>query len=263
MRRLLPEAAADLDDAGLLDSYAPPGGADPFVRFNFVSSVDGAATLGGLSGALGTAADKRVFMLLRRAADVILVGAGTVRAEGYDGELLDAPSRAWRLEHGMSERPVLAVVSGHLGLDPDGDLFTRNPGKILLLTSAAADPGRAAALGAVAEVVSADAPGTSIDPRWIIKTLHGRGLRVIHSEGGPTLLGDFVRADAVDSLCVTFSPLLAAGDSPRIARGAAPEVPRELALHLLLEEDGGLLAEYRRPRPGGSAPAGQTPTGNR
>ena len=263
MRRLLPEPAEDLDDAALLASYAPPPGVDPFVRFNFVSSVDGAATLGGLSGALGTTADKRVFMLLRRAADVILVGAGTVRAEGYDGELLDAPSRAWRLERGMAERPVLAVVSGHLDLDAEGELFTGNPGKILILTSAAADPGRAAALGAVAEVIASDAPGTAIDPRWIIQTLHGRGLRVIHSEGGPTLLGDFQRADAVDSLCVTFSPLLVAGDSRRIARGTATDTPRELALHQLFEEEGGLLAEYRRPQAGGSGPSGQTTTGNR
>ena len=122
MRRLLPDPAPEPDDAALLHSYAPPSGTDPFVRFNFVSSIDGAATLGGLSGELGTAADKRVFMLLRRAADVILVGAGTVRAEGYDGELLDAASRAWRLERGMSECPVLAVVSGHLDLDAGGEI---------------------------------------------------------------------------------------------------------------------------------------------
>ncbi|MBV1780417.1 dihydrofolate reductase family protein [Paeniglutamicibacter sp. ABSL32-1] len=260
MRRLLPDPAPDLDDAGVLGSYAPPSGTDPFVRFNFVSSIDGAATLGGLSGGLGARADKRVFMLLRRSADVILVGAGTVRAEGYDGELLDAASRAWRLERGMAERPVLAVVSGSLGLDPDGELFTRNPGQILVLTSGAADSGRASALGAVAEVIAADAPSTAIDPRWIIETLHGRGLRVIHSEGGPTLLGDFQRADAVDSLCVTYSPLLVAGDSRRISRGTPADVPREMALRLLFEEEGSLLAEYRRPD-SGTGRDGPTPTG--
>lgn len=261
MRRLLPDPAPDLDDTALLESYAPPGSGDPFVRFNFISSIDGAATLGGLSGDLGTAADKRVFMLLRRVADVILVGAGTVRAEGYDGELLDAPSRAWRLERGMPERPLLAVVSGHLDLDPGSELFTTNPGKILLLTSGAADPERAAALGAVAEVIASGEPGPAIDPRWIIRTLHGKGLRMIHSEGGPTLLGDFQRADAVDSLCVTFSPLLVGGDSRRIARGTPTDVSREMSLHLLLEEDSGLLAEYRRAH--GSGPAGQTSIGNR
>lgn len=255
MRRLLPDPAPEVDDAALLGSYAPPAGPGPFVRFNFVSSIDGAATLGGLSGELGTEADKRVFMLLRRSADVILVGAGTVRAEGYAGELLDAPSRAWRLERGMAERPVLAVVSGHLDLDAGSRLFTANPGTILVLTTGAADRGRAAALGAVAEVIAADAPGTAIDPAWIIRVLHGRGLRMIHSEGGPTLFADFQRADAVDSLCVTFSPLLAGGNSPRIARGRAHDMPRGMALLALFEDQGTLLAEYRRDDPGRGGPA--------
>ncbi|WP_181578180.1 dihydrofolate reductase family protein [Arthrobacter sp. AQ5-05] len=246
MRRLLPAPAPDPDDRQLLDWYAPGPGTEPFVRFNFVSSTDGAASIEGLSGALGTAPDHRVFMLLRRLADAIVVGAGTIRAEGYEGELLDAASRAWRLANGMPERPLLVVVSGRLDLDVHSALFTKNPGKILLLGSGSADPGRAAALGAVAEVVSAQAPGPAIDPRWIIETLHARGLRVIHSEGGPTLLADFQRADALDSLCVTYSPVLAGGDGPRISRGQQGDEPRHLGLNLLLEEDGTLLAEYRR-----------------
>lgn len=246
MRRLLPDPAAELDDAALLAAYAPGRGAGSFVRFNFVASLDGAATVNGLSGPLGTAADKRLFMLLRRHADVILVGAGTVRAEGYDGELLDGPSRAWRLERGMPERPVLAVVSGRLDLDPGGKLFTRNPGQILVLTSTAAAASRGAALHPVAEVLACDVPGTGIDPRWIIATLHGRGLRVIHSEGGPTLFGDFAHAGAVDSLCLTMSPALVGGHGPRIAHGEPPKAPAAMSLHVLLEEDGALLAEYRR-----------------
>ena len=246
MRRLLPAPAPDPDDRQLLDWYAPGPGTEPFVRFNFVSSTDGAASIGGLSGALGTAPDHRVFMLLRRLADAIVVGAGTIRAEGYEGELLDAASRAWRLANGMPERPLLVVVSGRLDLDAHSALFTKNPGKILLLGSGSADPGRAAALGAVAEVVAAPAPGPAIDPRWIIQTLHARGLRVLHSEGGPTLLADFQRADALDSLCVTYSPVLAGGDGPRISRGHQGDAPRHLGLNLLLEEDGTLLAEYRR-----------------
>ncbi len=246
MRRLLPSPAQDPGDARLLHWYAPGGGPGPFVRFNFVSSVDGAASIDGLTGTLGTDADKRVFMLLRRFADAIVVGAGTVRAEGYGGELLDAASRAWRLAHGMAERPLLVVVSGRLHLDAHSELFTRNPGEILLLASGSADPGRAAALGAVAEVLPAPDSGPGIDPHWIIETLHARGLRVIHAEGGPTLLGDFQRADALDSLCVTYSPVLAGGEGPRIARGRQGDEPRHLSLALLLEDEGTLLAEYRR-----------------
>ncbi len=246
MRRLVPGPCQDIDDAGLLEAYAPRR-TGAFVRFNFVSSIDGAATVGGLSGALGTAADKRLFMLLRRQADVILVGAGTVRAEGYEGELLDEASRAWRLERGMPERPVLAVVSGRLNLQADSELFVQSHDRILLLASGSASPSRIAELGAVADVIAAPDPGPGIDPHWIIDTLGARGLAMVHSEGGPTLFGDFAHADAVDSLCVTFSPTLVGGDSPRIAHGRHGAEQHAMALRVLIEEDGALLAEYRRP----------------
>lgn len=250
MRRILPPcadaSAQDVDDEALLTGYAPEPGTGAFVRFNFVSSLDGAATHQGRSGALGTAADHRVFMLLRRLADVILVGAGTVRAEGYEGELLDDASRAWRLAHGMSERPILAVASGHLDLDEHGALFSQNPGEILLLTSAAAPAQRIAALAPVAEIITAEGGGAGLDPHWIIKTLHDRGMRLIHAEGGPTLFGDFLRADAISSLALTYSPLLVAGNGPRIAGGAHLEVPVSMELRLLHEQDGTLLADYRR-----------------
>ena len=246
MRRLLPTPGQDIDDAGLLEAYAYPGSGS-FVRFNFVSSIDGAATLGGLSGALGTAADKRLFMLLRRQADVILVGAGTVRAEGYEGELLDESSRAWRLERGMPERPALAVVSGRLDLRADDELFTQSPARILLLASGSAAPSKITELGTVADVIASPVPGPGIDPRWIIDTLRARGLSMVHSEGGPTLFDDFARAGAVDSLCVTYSPTLVGGDSPRIAHGHHDAGKHAMALRVLFEEDGALLAEYRRP----------------
>lgn len=258
MRRLLPSAAAAPDDALLLASYAPPAGDAPFIRFNFVSSLDGAATLGGLSGALGTAADKRVFMLLRRQADVILVGAGTIRAEGYEGELLDEPSRTWRVARSLPERPVLVVVSGHLDLDPHSELFTQNPGQIMVLTTGSAAGAKIEQFESIAEVVSTGTPGPGIDPRWIIKTLAARGHRVLHSEGGPTLFADFQRADAVDSLCVTYTPLLAGGDSPRIAHGTGHNDSRPMSLHTLFEEDAALLAEYRRaPQNAPADPEGQ------
>ncbi|MGL3804993.1 pyrimidine reductase family protein [Paeniglutamicibacter sp. R2-26] len=246
MQRLYPGHVADPDDAQLLGFYAPPPGTAPFVRFNFVASIDGAATHRGLSAPLGSPADKRVFSLLRRFADVILVGAGTVRAEGYEGELVDDASRAWRLARGMPERPVLAVVSGRLDLDETGELFARNPGEILILTSASADTSRAAALSSVAEVVRSPLPGSAVDPLWLREMLGARGHRVIHAEGGPHLLGSFQHANAIDSLCLTTAPLVAGGDSGRISAGNPDSPLHRLALHGLLEEDGNLLAEYRR-----------------
>ena len=48
-----------------------------------IESADGAAAVDGLSGGLGGSADHEIFGLLRALAGVILVGAGTVRAEAY------------------------------------------------------------------------------------------------------------------------------------------------------------------------------------
>jgi riboflavin biosynthesis pyrimidine reductase len=235
---------APLDDDGLLALYAPPPGQDPWVRFNFVSTLDGAATHGGVSGGLGTAADKRIFALLRRHADVILVGAGTIRAEGYGGDLVDGAGRAWRTARGVPAHPGIAVVSAGLNLDPASEFFARAPVRPLVLTTADAPLERAGELAEVADVVRCGEH--RVDPRRAAGELASRGLRRIHSEGGPTLFADFQEADLVDSLCLSLSPLLAGGTSRRIADGAGEHPLRRMALNLLLEEDSALFLEYRR-----------------
>src|SRR5688572_1965899 len=109
--RLWPEPAEQLSDDDLLAPLDHEG-----VRVNFVSSVDGAATRDGLSGGLGGAADERYFELLRRVADVVLVGAGTVRAEGYSAMRVADAAAAWRVAHGRGEHPALAIVTASLDL---------------------------------------------------------------------------------------------------------------------------------------------------
>ena len=98
--------------------YAYPDiapGAAPWLRASMVASVDGAASLGGRSGGLSGDADRLVFSVLRSLADVILVGAGTARAEGYrpvrDGEVWAS------LRAGRAPVPPIAVVTGKLDLD--------------------------------------------------------------------------------------------------------------------------------------------------
>lgn len=104
---LWPRSQSDLDDEAILALYDSGTG----IRVNFVASLDGAATLGGLSGGLGGPGDKRVFALLRRLPDVVLIGAGTVRAEGYQGPLVSEQDTAWREAHGRAAHPELIVVS--------------------------------------------------------------------------------------------------------------------------------------------------------
>src|SRR5690606_12984881 len=99
--RLWPDPAPDLDDDALLASTAMPVDR-AWLRMNFISSIDGAATRDGLSGGLGDPADRRLFELLRRPADAVLVGAGTARREGYDAMRLTDAAVAWRTARGLA-----------------------------------------------------------------------------------------------------------------------------------------------------------------
>ena len=107
-----------------------------------VVSVDGATQVDGRSGGLGGPADRRMFLSLRSIADVILVAAGTVRAEHYGPPRTSPDQRAQRLAHGQAECPRIAIVSGSLDLDLDAALFTEATEPPLLFTSPAADPAK-------------------------------------------------------------------------------------------------------------------------
>lgn len=238
---LWPASQPDLTDEQLLETYRPPAG--PWLRMNFIASLDGAATRDGHSGGLGDAADRRVFELLRWWGDVVLLGAGTARAEGYGAMRLPADAAAWRRTHGLAPQPVLALVSRDLDLDPDSPVFSDAPVTPLVFTAAAAPPDRRARLSQVAEVL--DAGATSADPSAVRDLLHRRGLNRIHSEGGPTLFGAFVAAGAVDELCLTLAPSLEAGHGLRIAH-AAQSVPTAMGLAGILRAEDELLLRYTK-----------------
>ena len=189
----------------------------PWVSFNFIASIDGAASMDGRSGKLGNAWDLRVFSLLRQTADVILVGAQTIRAEGYGGELLSKTAQQWRNENWLQPHPPLAIVSGSLNLDPALEVFSQAPVRPLILTLQSAPQGRKEALSQVADLVMVGQD--SLDVSLIVSELAARGFKKIHSEGGPTLLGTFAAANMVDELCLTVSPLLMGGQAGRIAHG--------------------------------------------
>ncbi len=224
-------------EVDLLDLYDPPARS---VRGGMVLSADGSATSGGSSLPLSTDADKQGFRTLRAVCDVVLVGAGTARAEDYGPVPLREPTRAWRRGHGRSERPPLALVSRSLGLDPAMRCFTGEV-RSLVVTCAAAPADRRAALAEVADVVVAGED--RVDLEAALAQLAERGLGRVLCEGGPSLLGDLAAAGLLDELCMTLSPLLA-GSGPGLL---ATALPRPLPLHLLhvLEEDGSLLLRYR------------------
>ena len=238
--RIWPEAASDLDDEALVAGLRA---AEPVLRVNFVSSVDGAATRDGLSGGLGDAADRRYFELLRRVADVVLVGAGTVRAEGYGPMRVSVDSAAWREANGLTPHPVFAIVSGALDLDPGSRIFTEAPVRPIVVTTVGHD---VSAFAGVADVVQSG-HGEHIDAVAAVQALRDRGLTRILCEGGPHLFGSLLAADLVAELCVTLEPTLEAGDARRIAARQLPE-PRGLELVQVLRSGSTLLLRYARGR---------------
>ena len=230
IERLFPSPHPDATDDDLLEWYSDLP-ARSGVVFNFISSVDGSATVRGHSGGLSDPVDQRILRLLRRLADVLVVGAGTIRVEGYAGELLDDAGRAWRRANGKPERPAVAVVSGSLRLDPAAPFFTAAPAPPLIFTTEHADPRKRAQLAEVAEIVIAGVD--TVDPRHLVAELTDRGHSRIHSEGGPKLFGSFQESGVVDGLCLTLSPALVGGLGARVTAWADEHaVPLEL-LHVL------------------------------
>jgi len=265
-------AAGDSTDAArsavatLAELYAYPAvtrPAAPWVRASMVASMDGAASLGGRSGALSGRADRMVFSVLRSLADVILVGAGTASAERYrpvrDREVWAA------LRAGRSPTPPIAVVTGKLSLNADDPLLAGagTGARTIVLTSQAAAATRRAAVARLADLVVAGRD--EVSPAAAVAALGARGHQRILVEGGPTLLGEVAGAGLLDELCVTVSPVLAGGRAGRIlaapdaagpGTAAWPGAVTGLRLAHVLEDDGFLLCRYlRTPRADGQAEA--------
>ncbi|ROO88298.1 riboflavin biosynthesis pyrimidine reductase [Actinocorallia herbida] len=206
--------------ADLLADYAHPDG--PWLRANMIASADGAATREGLSGGLGNETDRLLFQALRGFADAIVVGAQTVRAEGY----------------GRAPVPI-AVVSRSLDLDFASPLFE---GRTILVT--VADAPRLAEAREHAEVIVAGEG--SVDFAAAVTALHGLGLTRLLCEGGPTILGGIAAAGLLDELCLTLSPRLVGGAAPRVVRG--PALDEGMTLAAVRQDGDHLFLRYRRSR---------------
>lgn len=221
-------------------------GARCWVRANMVASADGAVTLEGRSGGLSGPADRTVFTVLRSLADVVLVGAGTARAEHYRPV---HPDHIWfQLRPAGAPLPPVAVVTASLDLTGCERLLTVPPGpaQTILITTTAASAERKAALAGRARIIEA---GTHrVDIGAAVRQLANQGYTRILTEGGPTLLAHLAGAGLLDELCLTTSPLLAGGHAGRIV--AAPpgsgtdagQSPLSLA-HVLADDDF-LLCRY-------------------
>jgi riboflavin-specific deaminase-like protein len=240
MQRLTPDPGETTVERQL-DSYRPwerSREGRPFVATNFAATVDGRATIGGVSGPIGSDADTAMLVGLRTRFDAMMIGAGTMRAERY-GRI--AADREQRERIGLPHDPLMVIVSGRLDLPWDAPLFTAGGGRVLIFTASEAEPPETATS---LRVVRHEG---QVDLVAALRHLREeRGVRALLCEGGPHLHGQLWAAGLVDELFLTTAPRMTGGEAPRIVEWPLPEIA-ELELAWLLERDGELFARYGRP----------------
>ncbi len=246
MQQIFPEyRSMDLHDlhAGLtLDE----GRERAWLAIDMVASFDGAATVRGQTERLGGEADKVIFGRLRAAADAILIGAGTVRAEEYGPGGGSAERRQDRVNRGLAPRPQMVIVSRSLDLSPEHRVFSDPEHPPLIVTHGRAPADRAEQLEAVAEVVRVG--DAAVDLPGLLAWLPSRGLGRVLCEGGPELNGSLLEADLIDEVFLTVTPSAFAGTASRIVQGLVELPDRGFALQSVHEHDHELLLRYRRAR---------------
>jgi riboflavin biosynthesis pyrimidine reductase len=220
-----------------------------WVTAHMVAGLDGTAAVRGRVGALSTAPDAALFAAMRTLADVVLVGASTVRNEGYGAIRLPEHRVAWRTEQGLPSTPPLAIVSRSLDLDWDSAPFTKAPSqsRTIVATCAGAAADRLDRAREVADVLVAGED--SVDPGELLEHLASRGLRRVLCEGGPTWLGELVAAGHVDELCLTVSPMMG-GDPLPVAVFPPGASLTDFDLRQVLREDNTLFLRYERSKDG-------------
>lgn len=233
-----------VDDDALSAVYPWPDTTErPYVRAMMVCTLDGAAAGDdGLSGSVSGGADRSVLRAVRRFADVVLVGGGTMKAEGYGPLKARAEDADVRREAGQAAAPVLAVVSGSLDLPLDPGGFTDSDVTPIVFTTENADPARVEDVRKRCEVVQL--PGDKVDAEQVVAQLHHRGLGRIVCEGGPGLLHQVTEAGLLDEADITIAPMLVGTDKTP----STPMVsdPSTMTLQHVLTAEEFLMLRYTR-----------------
>ncbi len=245
MRQLLPGTAGshDEDPFGVYRDDRQAHDVRPWTLANMVVGIDGSAAVGGRVGGLSSPRDRELFVLLRSLADVVLIGAATVRAEGYGPVRLPAALQEQRAAAGRSPTPPLAVVTRSLDLDWGSALFSPDAvaRPIIVTVAAAADTVPSHVEDRADVIVAGDA---SVDLAMAMAELRRRGMTTVLTEGGPTLLGELMARELLDELCLTLAPLSGGDPLPLAIRPQGPIELRAAQLASALEEDGHLFLRY-------------------
>src|SRR5215218_4235539 len=242
MRRLLPEPGETSVESQLED-YRPweePSEQRPLVAINFVTTLDGRATIEGRSGPIGSETDTEMLGRLRCRFDAVMIGAGTMRVERYGRLASKEETRKRREAIGLDPDPLMVIVSGRLDLPWDAPLFTAGEGRLLILTASEAEPPE------TPTPIQVQRHEGAVNLTEALRDLRREhGVRALLCEGGPHLHEQLQADGLVDELFLTIAAKLSGGEAPRILEGPLPQIV-EMELAWLLEEDGELFTRYRR-----------------
>ena len=200
----------------------------PWVMLNMISSKNGLATLDGKSGPLGGAADKALFRTLRGLADVILVAAGTVRAENYSVPVITERTSLIRASQSKPPLPSLAILTNSLNLDPNSSLFASPHYRPAILTSSARPKENILSIFPNADILQTK--GSRVNLNQALSDLAVTYGPVILVEGGPSLNQQLVDLDLFDEFCITISPRNSSDERSQLVTSARSYQPGKVSL---------------------------------
>lgn len=234
----------EIEEALAALSLAEHAPADrPYTIANFVESVDGHATFGGRSRALGDDGDKAIFHGLREQVDAVFAGTRTLEAENY-GRILGKPERrARREQNGLAPEPLAVVVTRSGAIPIEIPLFNEPEAQIVVFAPTGAAPDVAACASNIALVELEPAELTLANVAGHLRS--ELGVRTMLCEGGPTVFASLVRERVVDELWLTLaSKLTGGGTGPSITRGPELSELRDLEPIWMLERERTLFLRY-------------------
>jgi riboflavin-specific deaminase-like protein len=210
----------------------------PFVYAAMIATVDGRAAADGNSSALGDEADLEMLLELRALADAVLIGTGTLRAEGYDRLVRSPERRAHRRDSGLQDDPLAVLLTRGFDIPWEAGLFQAAEQPVLVCSGSAGEPPD---VPAPVEVVHMQEPSLAS----LLAELRARGVRALLCEAGPTLHGALHRDGLVDELCLTVAPVLTGDpdEPPIVAGGRLPETV-DLRLQWALSHGSELFLRY-------------------
>jgi riboflavin biosynthesis pyrimidine reductase len=243
-QQLLPHPGeVEIEDlvAGLrLADHAPTD--RPHVVANFVASADGHATFRDRTGQLGDDGDLAVFRALRREADAVLVGTGTLRAEQYGRILKNPESRERRRARGLAPEPLACMLTRRGDVPLDIPLFAEPEARVVVFSGAEIDIS-----GTRAQVEVVRLPPDDLTFTAALRHLRAEeDVRALLCEGGPLVLAALVREQVLDGLFLTVAPALTGGgDQPGLTSGPELENLAHLRLAGVLHRRGSLYLRYQ------------------